>query len=306
MRCHLEVGTTVAALALAAVVPPLGVNAQELTYSGSVGVATGTYIFTDRTTTFTLLNALRWRWRPIELSVSLPVVTQNSTALTLIGGRPVPTGGPDHEAVRQRQPGQRIPTEPRGGAGVRAVPADAANQVDGSGSVAASDAYETNIGDPVGGLALTVFEGMGVLRALAVQGFAKAPVADLESGIGTEEWDFGAGASATLAAGATLLIADATWWSYGDLPDLPLEDGLSWALSVGRLLGPSWSMLASVNGASRIVPTADAPVSLSVGASRRVGDRGSFSLGASVGLAESSPDFSAFLGWSARLTQSSR
>ena len=292
--------TAAAVLHGAALVGP--VAAQEVEYTGGVQSATGEYLFTERTTSFALLNGLSLAVGRVRLSATLPVLYQNSTAVTYIGGVPVPTGGPDAGAVRQREPGRKVPMGSgphgpgQGGHGQAGVVA--ADETPTAQLVAAPGDYRVDVGDPLLQVGVALHDGGGILRTVGVHALAKAPLADVESGVGTGEWDYGAGVSVGLGGVRTFVLADVSYWIVGDMPDLPLRNPLSYAVSVGRSLGDGrWSVLGSVLGATTMIEGADAPVSVGLGVGFAPRSTHGFNLGVSVGLTESAADVSSFLGW---------
>jgi len=291
----------VALLAVATTVP-----AQELQWSGSLGYASGSYIFAEQFRTFSLLNTLSLRAGRLELSASLPVLAQNGTSVSYIAGVPIPTGGPDAGAVQRRQGGTSVPVRPgrRGqgnwGAG-NVLLATVADSLTDSLTVAGTGAYEVNVADPMFGGSLTAYEGLGAVRSLGFDAYAKAPITSVESGVGSGEWDYGAGASLALGLGKTLLFANATFWVLGDMPDLELEDALFYSLAVGQSLSDNWSLLASASSSTRIIAGSDPPTSVTLSFSRRLTDGASISFGAGAGLTETASDFSASIGWTTRL-----
>ena len=276
-------------------------SAQRVDYSGSFQSATGNYLFTERTTSLSLFNGLSLDLGRLRLTATLPVLYQNSTAVTFIGGAPVPTGGPDAELVRQRQSGARIPMGGAKGRGAQgAVAAAMATEGEPTAEVVEEPGdFELNLGDPLMQADLDLHRGFGLVRSFTVSGVAKAPVADVESGIGTGEWDVGAGAMLSLGTDRTFFFANATYWVLGDMPELPLENTLSYGASLGRALGPTgrWSVLGSVAGSTAIVETSDPPLSVGIGVGylREGGD--GVNVGVMFGLSESSPDVSSYVGW---------
>jgi hypothetical protein len=158
--------------------------------------------------------------------------------------------------------------------------------------------FRMYIGDPVVQLDVDLHQGFGLVRSFTVDVMAKAPVADIESGISTGEWDYGAGAMIALGGGRTFVFANATYWVLGDMPDLPLRNMVSYGASVGRASGSGrWSLLGSVTGATSMIEGTDPPLSAGIGAGYlRAGGQG-LSAGVSVGLSESSPDVSSYVGW---------
>jgi hypothetical protein len=298
-RACVGVGTLVVALGAA--------DAQDLTWSTSLGYASGTYLFEERYHTWSLLNGLSLRAGRATITASLPVVAQNGTSISLVGGVPVPTGGPDHAAVARRQSGRPIRPRPGRRSSVMADALSApiatlvSESVADSLTVAGTGAYAINIGDPMLGASVPAFQGDGLIRALDLGVYAKAPLGSVASGISTGAWDYGAGAGVTLAAGDAIFFADAAWWVFGDMPDLTLNNALLYSGSLGRRLGGEWSMLASVAASTRLAPSIDPPVSVGLALSRGLTRSASFNVGVSAGLTESASSFAAYAGWSTKL-----
>jgi hypothetical protein len=269
------------------------IRSQELRYYGSVQYWTGPYVFTERTRNAWVSNGLEMRAGPARLTLSVPLAIHDSEALTTVGPWPFPTGGPDHGAVRARESGRDVPMG-RGGNGRFG---QALSAVSGD-SVAEPGDYQIEIADPTLGSSVEVLAGSGTLRSIELEAFAKVPVTSVESGVGTGEWDYGAGAAIVLATGGTLLLGDLTYWMYGDMPDLELKDGLSYGAGVGRSLGERWSVLALLTGSQEIVDTIDPYAALTVSGNYAFGDGASVGAGLGVGLTEAAADVSLHLRWS--------
>lgn len=262
-------------------------QAQDLTYRGSLGYSTGSYVFAERTHSAYLFTGLGLGAGPFRLDASIPLVLQNSTLVTWVAGEPLPTGGPDHEAVGRREPGTTLH-------GRRGSRMDA-----GTDSVSFRNAYEVELGDPTVYGSVELHSGTGRIRSVLVTAGAKAPLANLDSGVGTGAWDFSMGTSLTASVARFFLFGDLSYWWLGDLPELELRDGLAYGIGVGHaILDGRASLLATVTGTESAVSTLDAPlsVSLSVGATLEGGRQ--INAGLSAGLTESSPDLGAFVGWS--------
>jgi len=291
----------VCASGAALLVAATAASAQDVTWSTSLGYATGSYIFDEPFRSFSLLNSLGLRAGRLSLSASLPVVAQNGTAISYVAGVPVPTGGPDNAVVQRREQGQTIPVRGgrgRGQMGGSLAVLAAADTVADSISVAGTGSYEINVADPVFGGSISAYESLGLVRSFDLEGWAKAPLASEESGVGTGAWDYGAGASLALGLGEALLFASATWWMLGDMSDLELEDALFYSVAVGRPIGGAWSVLASAAASTRIIAGSDPPGSVNVLLSRRSGQGASFSMGVGAGITESASSFTASVGWS--------
>ena len=268
---------------------------QAVRYSGALSYSTGSYVFTERTHSLWLTNGLGISGSRVSASASLPLILQNSGVVSVVAGQPVPTGGAGHAAVGGRSGDGPVGTRRRGSGDAGGTPAD-------SVTVEFRNAYEVEVGDPSLRLSYDVFSGLGFVRSFSVSLGAKVPARGVESGVGTGAWDTGAGAALALGLGETWLFLDGAYWWFGDMPDLELQDGGLYSVGLSRLLGGGGtSVLLSVSGSSRIVPTADAPLSTSLGVSRFLEGGASLSAGLGVGLSESSPDLSAYVGWGLRV-----
>lgn len=275
-------------------------GAQRLEYTGAVQGASGDYIFTDRTTSIALSSGLAVTAGRVRVVVTLPLLYQNSTAVTYVGGVPVGTGGPDAGAVRDRQQGSTVPMGPRRAqrGAADGVAGPAFQELPGGQVVAEPGDFRFDVGDPLLDAAVDVYRGFGIVQAVSVHGIAKAPLADAASGVGTGAWDYGGGATLGLGGARNHLVADATYWVVGDMPDLPLENSLAYTVSAGRsYAGGRWTVMASVAGATSVVANADDPLSIGVGIGHAPRSTRGFGAGVSLGLSESSPDVTTYLGW---------
>jgi len=136
-----------------------------------------------------------------------------------------------------------------------------------------------------------------------VSGQAKAPVADPDRGFGTGAWDAGGALSvAGRLGGSVLVFGEVGYWVLGDMPDLELQDPLSYSVGIGHALGGSGvSLLASLSGYSRILADTDPPLDVGGAVGYRIGEGRSVNLGLTIGLSESSPDIALSAGWRTRL-----
>lgn len=285
--------------------PPASAGAQELVYSGSLQYSTGSYVFGERTHGFNLFTGLGVRSTRFDVSADVPLIVQNGGVVSYTAEAPLPTGGTDHEALRRRDSGGTIPTRRdgggRGGMG-RSAGLGFAGATDASAeptdTVTFSDDFDAHLGDPFVQGSSQVFSGFGTLRSLRISGGVKLPLAGLESGVGTGQWDYTAGASLMVAVWDLYFFGDLSWWWFGDMPDLALEDGPSYGLAVGRpVFGSRGSVLLTFSGARSAIATVDAPAAVGLSLGYTVRDGRSLSVGGSAGLSESSPDLSVFLGW---------
>jgi len=269
--------------------------AQRVTYVGNFTYAGGSYYFDARTDALYLSNGVRVSWGGVEFGGSIPLVTQNGGVVTRIaGGIPLPTGGADGSGVVAGRGRGTIGTSKGWGSGTGS----------GSGSGTADttivfdDTFTTQFGDPVFDGSVGLYSGFDALRSVRVNGFAKAPLVGLDSGVGSGAWDFGAGGSVVVAVGRLLLFVDGAYWWIGDLPDLELRDGVSYGggASIPAFSG-NGSLMLMLTGMSRTIPSADPPLSVALSVGRSAGEHGFLMAAAGIGLTESAPDLSVSLGW---------
>ncbi len=275
--------TRVLAALLAAATP---VAAQQLAYEGSVGMTTGQYIFTTRTTTFSLSTGLALTTGRLTLRASIPVWLQNSTVITASGpGGTLPSGGSSGGTVGDSGRSGR-------GGGMNGIAPAMARRVDMPSS--AFTDYRAAVGDPL--LGATVVLRRGERLSLGLGGLVKVPLADTAH-YGTGEWDAGATVSASIRLNsATLLGADAAWWYLGDLPELDFDNPVSGALTLSHLRATRWVFSLFVRGSTAAVPGFAAPATAGGGItwlSRRV----AIGLEAGAGLTETSPDLGLTAYW---------
>jgi hypothetical protein len=277
-----------AVIAMAAV--PLSGHAQGVRYSGALQYSTGSYVFDARTHSLFLTNQLTFDARRFEASVSVPVILQNGGLVTMVGDRPVPTGGEEHGLVAGRRSGERLGTHRGDGTGGMPAP---------DGSISFDDAYQIRMGDPFVRVGAEVLSNRGALRSFRVTAASKVPIADLDSGVGTGEWDHTAGFSAMLSRGRFFMFGDLGYWWFGDLPELELRDGISWGLGLARpVLDGRGTLMASLSGAGRLIATLDPPVTAGAAFGYRLRRGWSMNVGLSAGVTESATDFSLSCGWS--------
>jgi len=278
--------------------------AQEMTWTTSVQYSQGDYFFTESTRSWLLYNSLAWQGERLRFSLGVPAVVQDTRAVTFVGEVPIPTGGPDSEAVGRKGPGERVPMGGRRNATPSAngflAPPLASQSTGGGDTVTAPGSYRVGLADPLLGAGLKLVRPRGAFLGLDLTASVKLPIRGIDSGVGTGELDVGIGLSTAVGRGRAMLFADAGWWSYGDPPGLELKDVVSWSVGVGGLLGSRTSGLVSLSGSSGIMDAVDPPLDASALLSVDVGANINLNLSAGVGLSEASPDFT--LGVGTRVT----
>jgi hypothetical protein len=262
---------------------PAPLAAQEVAWEGALAVATGTYLFTERTTGWTLTNGIAATAGPLSLRVSWPLLLQNSALVTSSGSTWIPTGGPysgmvaDSGAARGARRGGGTPQS-------LDVP------------VTAVSAYTAALGDPMAQASVRIGPPT---HGLTLHAAAKAPLADTAS-FGTGRWDFGAGAALTYMLGrGGFLGADVSWWHLGDLQDLDFRDPIWGTLSSGATFASGWAGLLSVSGGTSALAGYEGPWSVGASLSRVAGPT-MVGLSAALGLTDTAPQLSLAMAWRVR------
>jgi hypothetical protein len=278
-RLPLAAGVGVVAAILAAAPPA---PAQRIEYAGSLQLASGDYIFTERTNSLLLFNGLSVSGGCFRVSVSVPLIYQSTPFISYGSGLLIPSGGPESADVGERMGGGRM------GRGSMMEEIDLADT---------ATFEELGLGDVSAHAEIELLGFSASRPSIRLTAGAKVPVAGVDRGFGTGEWDYGAGLSAAQPLGRMLILADFSYWILGDMPDLELKNPVSYALAVGHPLSERLGLLVSVFGYSKIIEGTDPPAQLSLGLSYLIGANRSLTSSAAFGLTESSPDVSVSVGW---------
>ena len=271
-RTTLAVAAAGVMLVALAAVPAAG---GTISYTGSLQIARGTYIFTQPTSGYFFFNGLTFSSKTFALAATIPLIYQTTPYVSYTGVGVLPSGGAESSSVNQRQGREPV-----------VVP-----------EVVEYERY--GVGDPVITASLTLVKEGRAMPAVQLSGQTKTPLADVDLGFGTGEWDYGAGLGLSKKLGNVFLIADVSYWILGDLPDLELQNAWGYAFSFGHAFsGGKYAFMASYSGITEVIAGVASPSSLGLGFSVRVGAGSSLMLNAAFGLSEASPDLSLSLGWS--------
>lgn len=269
-----------------------------ISYNGSVQYATGKYMFTERTDSFYFVNGLSFTGPQSGLSFSIPLISQNSPWISYSGIGVTPTGGKEHGKLDH---GGKNGDGGGGSGGGGKMKTPAQNDLVQSETIPLQDTLsysKTGFGDPSVSVYTQLLQERPNQPGIRALGNVKLPVADLDRGYGTGEWDFGAGLNISKRFENTFLFLDAMYWWLGDLPDLELKNPVSFGIAWGQALIPQkLSSMVSVNGYSEIIEGIDPPLSLNTGLNYWFGNGHGLNGSLSFGLSDSSPDFSATFGW---------
>lgn len=279
-----------------AVLAPGPLAAQGIRLEGGLGVTSGTYLFEERTTTWSLSAGLAAEMGAFTLRGSVPVYLQNSTLVAGSATGHIPTGGSSSGTVADSGRARHAGT--RGGMESGTLADFSHGAVDVPGS--ASGEYQTALGDPMLSLSWRTRGGRGTNFGLGAT--VKLPVADTAT-FGTGQWDVGASAAVSHAVGADVLLGlNVSYWRLGDLETLELRDPVYANVSLGYLSSGGWGGTLVASGGTTIVEGYEGPLSIGAGV-HRVSDGRSWSVLSTVGLSETSPDFTVGFLWSVRLSR---
>ena len=279
-------------LVVLALLPAGALAAQGVRLDAGLGVASGTYLFEERTTTWSLSAGIALEKGGFTLRGALPFHLQNTTLVGASGSGHIPTGGSSSGTVADSGGARH-----GGGAGRMA-----SNRSHGSVEVPASAVagYRAAVGDPT--VALGWRSRSPQATSFGVGAVVKIPVADTAT-FGTGEWDVGATAGLSRPLGGGLLLGlDLAYWRLGDLEDLELLDSFSGTASLGYLGAGAWAATVLVSAGTSVLGGFDAPVSIGAGVHRLAG-AGSWSVLSTIGLTETSPYQTVGLLWSVRLAR---
>ena len=287
------------------------VRAQQVSvsYTGSAQYSTGSYFFEEQTQSFSISNGFNISGDKVTLSFSVPFVVQNSPWISYGIAGYIPTGGPDHKAVRDSSNQRR--GHGSGGKGGQSKLISSENSMYGfmqmrdGNEVVVTDTVNYNkasFADPNLYANLKLYTSKTGSSTIRLNTALKIPMADPTDGYGTGEWDYGAGVSFSQRLGSFFFIADMMKWWFGDLPDLKLQD--PWAYSAGLGLSfaeTKWLINTSYSAYTEIIDGFEPPQTLTLGMGHLLSNRASLNGNVSFGLTESSSDFSVGLGWSIQL-----
>lgn len=272
---------------------PEQLSAQSVRWQGSTSYSSGSYYFSETTGSFYISNGLSVEAKGVNISVSMPYVVQSTPWISYTTAGKLPTGGTQSGEVHGSGSGSGSGSGGQGMGGRRNI-------------IELPDTTTYNrssFSDPSVALSAAVVNNYSSRTSIYLNANLKIPLSDPASGFGTGAWDGGAGISLSKGLGSTVMIfTDLMYWWLGDMEDLPLKNGLSYGVGIGKLFrGSAWTGNLSFSGFTEIVDGYDPPLTLAGGAGYRVSEKASLTFSAGTGLSESSPDFTITFGWSVSL-----
>lgn len=255
---------------LAAVIPLAPGRAQAVAYEGAISLASGSYFYATRTTTWTIATGLAYSSGRLTVRAAFPLYVQNSSLVRGSGAGMMPSGG-----VSGGGGGG-------GGGGMGGM----------MGGTATS--FRAAAGDPT--VQATWRAADGARGGVTFGAAAKIPATDTTD-YGTGEWDVGGTLSLARRAGtATLVGLDVSYWHLGDPATIDFRDPLIATASVSRVFRDGWGGSLFFTGGTSALRGYDAPLSLGATLTRLSG--GAFwGLTAAVGFTETVPAVTVGAGW---------
>jgi hypothetical protein len=286
------------------------VQAQQISYHGSVQYATGSYFFDESTSSFSTSNGFGYVGERFAVSFSVPFIVQNSPWISYSAAGQFPTGGPQHGGLVDST-GNRPGKGGKNGKGSKnqygnssynsMIPVNAAEEE----PIILPDTTsytEYSFGDPNIYAGIKLYTSTSGGTNIQLNSGFKIPFANPENGFGTGEWDYGVGTSLSQRFGNFFLYTSAMKWWLGNLPDLELKNPLTYSVGLTRTFGKGkWYINSTFSGYTEIIKDYDPPMNLSFGTGFFATNRISLNSTFSVGLSESSADQVFGLGWSLKL-----
>jgi hypothetical protein len=263
---------------------------QNISYSGSVQYASGSYYFTERTGSLYFNNGMGVSGEYVSVYINIPLVLQNTPWVSYsVGGVGwLPSGGPHNGLVDSAA----------GSMGSRR-----GNRRIDLGSTDTLSFAQAHFGDPSLSGRFKLFESTGGRTSLNGTVGIKFPLTDPNSGFGTGAWDMGTGlAFAQRFQYGWLIFASGSYWRLGDMDELDFNNIFSYGISLGRSYrGGKLMAVVNIYGSTQVIDVVDPPVSAGAGIGIQLSTKVNINSHSQFGLTESASDFSIGLGWSVNL-----
>jgi hypothetical protein len=280
------------------------VHAQKLSYTGSMQYATGSYFFSENTESFSFVNGMMISGDKTTISFSVPFIYQNSPWISYGATGYIPTGGSQHGSLTDST--GRRPGKGGGGSGMGKASSFTSRVTSASDSIITlpdTASYQSSsFGDPTIYANINLFRSSSGYTSLQLNSNLKIPITDPANGYGTGEWDFGVGTSLSQRfLGNNYLYLDITKWWFGDMPDLELQDPISFSIGLSRSLAQGkWLLNTTLSGFTEIINDYEPPLNAGIGIGYFVSSKVALNSTFTMGLTESSSDAAIGLGWSVK------
>jgi hypothetical protein len=250
--------------------------AGNLSVSGDVQGWNGKYIYETTTTTYALNLGMHYEEERIALSLSLPILFQNSDLVGRSGGMMLPHSG----AGGSSMPGS---TSHHGG-GMMLNSSQASSFVSGVGDIQLMGNYR-------------VAEQTDVLPSVAITAQTKVPTANTT--FSTGEWDCGGGIALNKQFGTIGTFANVGYLVLGDPPGVDYQNPWTYGIGVGNVFADGkFSIMLNYEAYTRVLENYDAPRETSIGILYQISPSTSLSAISSFGLSGTTPGVGVAIGTS--------
>ncbi|MBT0666468.1 hypothetical protein KI809_19340 [Geobacter pelophilus] len=260
----------------AADVPP---KQQSASVSFGAEYASGEY--ETGSTTRSIYMPLIVTWFPtdrIDVGVEIPFVYQNNSNVTT-------------DLYRNNQIAAAAKTVARGGPGGSGGSTIQQQSGTGSGSSGSSDSAVSGIGDIILRFGLIALFEERWLPQLRPSLFVKFPTANSSDGLGTGEFDAGAGIEASKWFGDTYFLGEVLYIYQGKADGFGLKNYASYTLGAGYQLTAYFKPMLMLKGATAPSTYSDALLEVRERVLWSLSSTTSLDLYLSQGIADSSPDY---------------
>jgi hypothetical protein len=244
--------------------------AGEFSLSGGIQIWKGDYTYQTTTTTFALTAGARYRAEKYSISLTVPLLFQNSELASRVGGMLLPhgDGGASMSGQSPRQGGMMM----------------------SSGTARSSSSFESGIGDLLMMGNVRVAEESDALPSLDLTGQVKVPIAGAATAFSTGKWDYGAGIAVRKELASFAVFADLGKLIIGDPGGVDYHDPVSYGAGVGKVFADgTYSAMLYYQAYTRILDGHDPPQQVSLGFLYQSSPSTVLSLMGSIGLSNTVP-----------------
>lgn len=279
--CKTQSGSMFSAIILLILIGTFSSTAAQDRFSISTSVTAvgGTLSDDSHNNSYFLYGGLRYQAQDYYLSLSLPFVFNSSGSFTQVGGMYFPNGNDDGNNIGGSMHGS-------GGQG---------SMMNGSLGMSSLNA---GIGDMNVYGSYTLVKETNSLPGFSTDGFVKFPTASSSLNIGTGKFDFNLAVSARKFFGTFLFYLQAGYLFLGNSSETNIENPITISAGIGKsFYNGKHLFLLEYDSYSTIVTGFAAPKQLSLGYTYLISSKLSYTMIGSVGLNNSTSDFTISAGF---------
>ncbi len=265
------------AVVFAATISLYGQNGWSV--NTSLQYAKGDYLSSETLYTWYLYGGVRYEYNNFSAALSVPFIASNGEDVSQFGSIYIPnymgSGSPGTGNMGGHSGGHTM----------------------GNSSPTSSPIEHYGIGD------LYLFANYNILNqftsplGISLGGFIKFPTASTANGFGTGKFDLSLSGTLRKSLGKFLVYATGGYIFIGDPDSIDYKDPVTLEAGIGKFFGEGdFSLLLSYSIYSKILDIYERPQQLSLGANIKSNDKVTYTLIASAGLSNSTPDFAVSAG----------